>query len=311
MSTGMVQLTDRRAVLKGVVGGLASLALPQFALAASGTGISFLSDNITLVTIAGINVLTRSTADGLVLVDSSAPEHSGTLMEQLKQLSDSGVHILFNTHWHTEQTGSNESLGKTGARIIAHEKTRLRLSTDYYLPQEERYHRALPKEAQPVESFYTTGAITAGSERIEYGYLQQAHTDGDIYVYFRDSNVLAVGDVASPERDPVLDWYGGGWIGGRVDAMDLLLEISDDGTQIVPAFGSVMNRAQLRAERDMMAFLYERMVDLLRDGYSARDMLEEGVMAGLVRNWSDPYKFLYDAHKGLWAHHNKLAPNIV
>ena len=60
--------------------------------------------------------------------------------------------------------------------------------------------------------------MKAGEEQIDYGYLVTAHTGGDIYVYFKDSNVLAVGDVASPVKDPELDWITGGWIGGRVDA---------------------------------------------------------------------------------------------
>ena len=60
----------------------------------------------------------------------------------------------------------------------------------------------------------------AGTEQIDYGYLPLAHTDGDIYVFFKTSNVLAVGDVASPLRDPALDYLTGAWIGGRVDAME-------------------------------------------------------------------------------------------
>ena len=65
------------------------------------------------------------------------------------------------------------------------------------------------------------------------------------------------------------------------------------------------------ASRDMMAAIYERTVDRVREGDSAEDMLKAGVMNGLTRTFHDPGKFLYDVHKGLWAHHNKLAPNVV
>ena len=63
---------------------------------------------------------------------------------------------------------------------------------------------------------------------------------------------MCVGDVASPQRDPAFDWYAGGWLGARVDALDLLLARADENTRIVPAYGPVMTRAQLQAERDMM-----------------------------------------------------------
>src|SRR5580658_5745203 len=118
--------------------------------------------------------------------------------------------------------------------------------------------------------------MKSGVETIECGYLLEAHTRGDIYVYFRDSNVLAVGDVASPLRDPALDWYAGGWIGGRVDATDKLLKRAKDDTKIVPCYGPVMTRAELEAERDMMQHLYERTTDLTDHGRSAKDMLDEG-----------------------------------
>ena len=123
--------------------------------------------------------------------------------------------------------------------------------------------------------------------------------------------MLAVGDVASPARDPELDYFTGAWIGGRVDAMDRLLALCDDRTRIVPGFGPVMSRAELQAERDMMKTIYDRTVDRVREGDGAEDMLEAGVLNGLARTWKDPQQFLYDVQKGLWAHHNKLAPNVV
>ena len=153
--------------------------------------------------------------------------------------------------------------------------------------------------------------MRVAGERIDYGYLLEAHTSGDIYVFFRDANVLAAGDVASPARDPELDYLTGAWIGGRADALTRLVELANAETKIVPGFGPVMTRAELQAERDMMKTVYDRTVDRVREGDSAGDMLEAGVLKGLARTLSDPRRFLYDVQKGLWAHHNKLSPNVV
>src|SRR5262249_14697667 len=137
-----------------------------------------------------------------------------------------------------------------------------------------------------------SGSLKASNEQIDYGYLIAAHTSGDIFVFFKNSNVLAVGDVASPVRDPELDYFTGAWIGGRVDAMDRLLKLSDDKTRIVPGFGPVMSRAELNAERDMMKTIYNRTVDRVREGDSPEDMLNAGVLNGLTRTFHDPKKFL-------------------
>ena len=196
-------------------------------------------------------------------------------------------------------------------RIIAHKRTLEWMSADHWIQADDRYEKARPKVARPTETFLTTGSLTAGGEQIDYGYLTLAHTNGDIYVHFRNANVLAVGDVASPLRDPALDYLTGAWIGGRVDSMDVLLTLANEQTRIVPAYGPVLSKAEFKAERDMMEEVRKRLFDQVREGDSPRDMLERGVLKGLARTWNDPYKFLYDAAKGLWAHHDKLGPNVV
>jgi glyoxylase-like metal-dependent hydrolase (beta-lactamase superfamily II) len=221
------------------------------------------------------------------------------------------VNVLFNTHYHLDQTGNNELFASTGAKIIAHEHTRQWMSTDYWVPDEDRYEKARPKAAQPSETFRTSGSLKAGTEQIDYGHLPLAHTDGDIYIYFKTSNVVAVGDVASPLRDPALDSFTGAWLGGRLDAMDTILKLSNEQTKIVPASGPVMTRAEFKAERDIMEEVRSRVWKHTLQGESPKEMLEAGVLKGLPRTWKDPDKFLYDAAKGMFAHHNKLDPSVI
>ena len=304
----------RRAIIRGLAGGVSGLALSQWSRAARAADdivASAVAPDITMLSGGGGNVLVLATGDGQVLVDSGAAASASALQATLGELPGGRVTALFNTHWHLDQVGSNATLGQTGATIFAHAKTRLRLSTGYYVPTEERYAAALPATGLPTETFYTNGTTTIDGHAIEYGHLIAAHTDGDIYVSFRDRNVIAVGDVISPVRDPVFDWFGGGWLGGRVDALARLLELGDINTRFVPSHGPLVNRTELQAEHDMMLEFFERMVEHVRLGESAKDMVEAGVLDGLGRSFSDPYRLLYDTHKGMWAHHNKLMPDIV
>ena len=303
-------MLDRRQLLTGLASGLiGAVALPRHGRAQQPDGVQ-LTSTLSLVTSGRTNVLAMTAPDGAVLVDSGAPELTGPLLNALRPLGR--LNTVFNTHFHPDNTGGNEALRQAGATaIIAHENTRLWMATPTWLPAEDRYRQPRPKSAQPTKTFYTDGTLRAGSERIDYGYLIEAHTSGDIFVFFRDSNVLAVGDVASPARDPELDYLTGAWIGGRADALSRLVALAGPETRIVPGFGPVMTRAQLQAERDMMTAIYERTVDRVREGDSATDMLEAGVLNGLPRRLTDPGRFLYDLQKGLWAHHNKLAPNVV
>jgi cyclase len=307
-------MVDRRTVLRGAVGGLVGAALSRFAGADSiaPPGIARLNDRIAVVSGVKDNVLAFSTGDGLLLVDSGSPGYKEALLGALRGLPGAGhVHTLINTHWHADQTGGNEALGKAGTRILSQAKTKAWISTDHYDPVADRYDKALPRAAWPTETFFSTGALTAGAEHIEYGYLIEAHTDGDCYVYFRDSNVLAVGHTVSPALDPALDWYGGGWLGSRLDALTLLYKLANDQTSIVPASGPPVSRAAIKAERDMLQEVFTRMVDLMLKGRSAEDILNAGVMNGLSRTWKDPKTFVYSAFHGLWGHHYALSSTIL
>src|SRR5215472_9707479 len=304
---------DRREILKGALGGMLTWwASPLRAAQQAAGGVRRLTDNLGIVDAGGSNVVVFSAGEGLVLVDSGAPKSGDTLTAALKSFAASAkVQTLFNTHYHLDQTGNNEIFAAAGATIIAHDRTRQWMSSDYWVPADERYEKARPKAAWPTQTFLDKGSLKAGTEQIDYGYLLLAHTSGDIYVYFRNANILAVGDVASPERDPALDWFTGAWIGGRVDAMDTLLKLANDQTKIVPAYGPVMTKAQFKAERDLMEEVRARLFKYVREGDGPKDMLADGVLANLPRTWKDPNKFLYDAAKGLWAHHDKLDPNVV
>lgn len=271
-----------------------------------------LNDRVTLISAAPGNVLALSTDDGLLIIDSGsaalAPSVQLTINEQL---GGSPVTTLINTHYHADQSGGNALFGEAGAAIHAHEITRQWLSSDYYIPAEDRWVSALPVIGRPTHTFREKEEMMLGAESIESGYLLEAHTRGDAYVFLRDANILAVGDVASPLKDPALDWYAGGWLGGRVDAMDDLLEIANADTLIVPSYGPVMTLADFQAERDMMWHLWERCSTLVNQGRSAQDLMEAGVMDEIDRRFEDPYKFFYDAAKGLWAHYTNFGGNVV
>lgn len=308
------RLISRRSVLRYAAGSVAMAAMPGAVFGQctiADLGSYTLTSDVTVLKTGAANQAALDTPEGIVLVDSGPTEACDMLQSSLSRINSRGVHTLFNTHWHPDQVGGNALFKDQGARIVAHEKTLQRLSTRYYLPHAQRYHEPMPAKAWPTDIFHDQGSMTVGNADIEYGWLVQPHTDGDIYVYFRNANVLVAGDAVSPERDPELDWYGGGWLGGRVNTQDMLLDITNADTRIVPAYGPVMSRAELQAERDMTQEIYNRVLDLIRDGCSASCMQQEGALDGLPREFADPHKFLYAAYKGMWAHHYNLAPNIL
>jgi cyclase len=300
----------RRHLLKGVVGGAAGLVLGasrRVSAAAAqavseSTGVQRLADNLFVLQLPGeANVVAQTSAAGVLLVDGGSAKASGALMKTIGELPGGGqVQTLFNTHWHPEQTGLNETLGKAGKTIIAQENTRLWLSTDITWSWNGQRFKRLPKIAQPNKTFYTTGKLDPG---ITYGYIPDAaHTDGDMYVYFTTQNVLAVGDVLSNQGWPVVDWQTGGWIGGIAGATQRLQTLTNDQTRIVPGRGPVMSLADLKAQATMYATIYDRLTTLLNKGRGPSEAVAAKPTKEFDEQMGNPDEFVRRAFESLWAY---------
>jgi glyoxylase-like metal-dependent hydrolase (beta-lactamase superfamily II) len=271
-----------------------------------------LSENLARVSGAGGNVLVLTGSDGVVMVDGGAAAHSAELLDAvLGSARERPVLAYFNTHWHYDHTGCNEALGRAGTRIFAHENTKLWLGGDFYVEWEDRRYKPRPPEALPTDTFYTSGETTLAGEDIEYGYLPRAHTDGDIYVFLRKANVLVAGDTVAVGRYPISDYSTGGWPVGMMDASDVLLKLADADTRIVPGQGPDRTRADVQAQRDMLATVTDRLMAMMAKGMSAADMLAAGATREFDADWGDPRLFVTNAYRGLWAHVFALDPRPI
>jgi glyoxylase-like metal-dependent hydrolase (beta-lactamase superfamily II) len=305
--------SNRRDFCRALVGGAAGLSLackaPDALAQGAGSAITVtkVTDNYTLLTGAGSNVLLLTQPEGVLLVDSGSAERSADLLKAVADVSGGKpVQALFNTCWHLDNTGSNDVLGKAGARIIAHENTRLWMGATFHVQWQNKTYTPRAKEARPTQTFYTTGKMTFGKEDIEYGHLGQAHTDSDIYVFFPGSNILVTGDLFTAGKYPILDWSTGGWIGGATDAAASLVKLTNEQTRVIPGSGPVQTQANLKDLADMLLAMRIRVVDLLKKGMSSGDMYRAAPTKDFDGKWGDPRQFMANIYPGLWNHVREL-----
>jgi glyoxylase-like metal-dependent hydrolase (beta-lactamase superfamily II) len=304
----MPKTSDRREFLKTTVStgiALASLGLRP-ALSrdrASPIASSRVNDHVVVLSGAGANCVAVQGPEGVFLIDGGIGEHSADLVQAV--LSETGakrVHTLVNTHWHPEQTGANERLAKAGAQIIAHENTRLWLEYPQQEPGRPGTWGPLPPKARPSHTLYSSEKMTFGGEQIELGYVLQAHTDGDIYAFLRESNVLVAGGIVSNEGWPVIDYNTGGWIGGLVEGQKTLLSLVDDHTVIIPANGPNLTKADLTEQQKMYATIFDRLGKLLRKGLGPEEVAAAEPTKEFNTRWGDPTQFVDLAFRSLWGH---------
>jgi cyclase len=275
--------------------------------ARSSLAMTELRDGLQLISGAGGNVVARANDGALLLVDSGSPESALALRTLLAaRLGAAPVEVLFNTHWHLDHTGGNEVLaGDRSPTIIAHENTRLWMSTEFDVEWEGKHYERRPRTGWPTKTFFTSDkqplSIEFGGETVSYGHLLEAHTDGDIYVRFPDRNVIVAGGAVTADRYPVLDYITGGWIGGMADATTKLLGMMDGETLVVPDVGPVQRRADLEAQVKMLSTVRERIEAIALEGRGVEDM----IAAGITHEFDERYgtnseQFIVNAYEGMW-----------
>ncbi len=280
--------SNRRDFLRAVIGGAAGMS---FAYSAFGQAApppitaTKLSADLALLAGDGGNVAIVIGPDGLMMIDGGLPNRVAELQKAIAEVDSHKVQVLFNTHWHFDHTGSNETLGASGVKIIAHENTKKWLSQKVTLEALNRTFEPLKPEGLPVEVFAKGGKMTFGKEKIEYTHVAPAHTDSDTYVFLHGANVLHTGDLMFNGFYPVVDYSTGGWIGGMAAASDALLKVGDSKTRIIPGHGPMATKDDLKATRDMLHTVHERLEAFSKQGKSVDEVLAAQPTKDLDEKW--------------------------
>jgi cyclase len=294
---------SRRRFLQTATAALGSALLPAVSARAQQGGARISITDLrgaTLLQGAGCNVVAMRGDTGALMIDGGLAAHADALLAAVKKATGANrVHTLINTHWHPEQTGANEAVGGAGGVIFAHENTRIALSNTVYSVTFEGRRRPLPEAARPKQTTHEDGSLEFAGQRLDYGYMPAAHTDGDLYIHVPKMNLLVVGGVVSANAWPLLDYRNGGWLGGRVRALERLADLAAPDTRVVPAHGPLMTGRDLVRHRDMYQELFATMIGYLNMGLGPEDAVERNPVKKYQAELGDPSEFLYGALRSM------------
>jgi glyoxylase-like metal-dependent hydrolase (beta-lactamase superfamily II) len=288
-------------VLGGAVVAGPALRGPAYAAQSAGRITTTDLGGATLLQGDGGNVLALPGPDGALMVDGGLAAHADALLAAVKTATGATrINTLIDTHWHPEQVGANEAVGKAGGIILAHEKTQLMLShTVYTAIGFKAPVPALPEAARPTKTIRLDGTMEFAGQQIQYGYMPAAHTDGDIYLFFPKLNLLAVGGVVSAQEWPLLDYKNGAWLGGRVRALESLAKIVKPDTRVIASDGRMLTGAEIVRQRDMFDKLFSTMIGYLNMGYGPEDAAQKRPLKMYEGEFGDSASFTYDALRSM------------
>ena len=255
----------------------------------------------------GTNVTAQVGDEGVTLVDAGGPAQGEKIVAAVRRLTKKPLRYLVNTSADAGSVGGNDAIVKaaggtsgpasgapnSGVMVISHEKAlnRMMKGTPGFA--------ALIGDALPGSSFFTPKKdFYANGEAVQLLYQPQAHSDGDVMVFFRGSDVISTGDVFRTDSYPVIDTAKGGTLQGELNALNTILDITVPernqmgGTRVIPGHGRICNEADVLEYRDMLTIIRDRVRDMVRKNMTleqvkaARPTLEYDGIYGTHKEWT-------------------------
>ncbi len=244
------------------------------------------SDNVYMLTGMGGNVGLSVGEDGAFLIDDQFAPLTERILAIVAELSPEPVRFVVNTHWHRDHTGGNEHLGEAGAIIVAHENVRTQMSTYHFRKEFNQTIPASPEAALPVITFAQSMTFYWNGDEVRVLHVGPAHTDGDSIVFFREANVIHMGDTFFNGMYPFFDVSTQGSIAGMIQAADTVLQLANDRTKIIPGHGPLGGIDELRASRAMLMTVHDRVQNLINDGATKEEVVAAKPTRDLDAEWA-------------------------
>jgi glyoxylase-like metal-dependent hydrolase (beta-lactamase superfamily II) len=247
---------------------------------------SDLGDNCYMLEGQGGNITVAVAKDAIIMVDGQfAPLHD-KIKAAVAAVSNLPIKYLINTHYHGDHTGGNESFAKDGATIVAQINVKNRLAAGTTNGLTGAKTPPAPQGALPSDTYTNFSKIRLRGRVADLKHIENAHTDGDTYVWFKTANLLSTGDTFTNGRYPNIDFANGGNIRGMIAASEIYLKLTNAKTRIVPGHGPLADKAALTEYHKMLITARDRMAKLVKEGKSEADVVAAKPFADLDAKWA-------------------------
>ncbi len=251
--------------------------------------VQLVRDGIYMLKGQGGNIGISSGKDGIFMIDDQFAPLSEKIKSAVKEISGSSIKFLINTHWHGDHVGGNLNFAHTGAVIVAHKNVRKRMSSEQFIQLFGKKVKPSPESALPVITFADEIEFHFNGETAQVIHMPHGHTDGDSIIWFKNSNVIHMGDLFFSGVFPFIDTSSGGSIDGVIRAADWVLENANRDTRIIPGHGPLSNMEDLLAYRNMLVEARKQVKEAISGRGDLARIKTENVLSGLVEKWGNGF----------------------
>lgn len=247
------------------------------------------AEGIHMLMAAGGNIGLLSGDDGGILIDDQYAPMVPRIKSAAAQLSEQPIRMILNTHWHGDHTGGNESFGKEGVVIIAHDNVRHRMSASHFSKFFDSEVPPSPAAALPVITFAADLTVHLNGHTVRVEHVPPAHTDGDSIVWLTEANTVHLGDIYFNGLYPFIDLDSGGSVRGMLQATESVLSRIDANTKVMPGHGPLSDREGLARYANMLRNVIQRVDALIADGKSLDEIVAAKPSAEFDDEWGKAF----------------------
>jgi cyclase len=268
-----------------------------FGGAASAQGIDFSKVEIKTVDLGrntyrlegqGGNITVAVGTDGIIMVDGQfAPLHD-KIKAAIAAISPLPIKYLVNTHFHGDHTGGNAGFQNEGVTVVAQDNVRVRLAAGTMNGLTDIKTPPVAPEALPKQT-YIGGSMTlqVGGRTAVLTHVNNAHTDGDTWVYFPDANVLCTGDTMNnTKRYQTIDFANGGDIRGAIRATEAFLALANENTRVMTGHGPLAKKSDIAEYNAMLKIVRERVEKSVKEGKTEAEVVASRPLSDLDAKWA-------------------------
>jgi cyclase len=230
--------------------------------------------------------------DAVLLAETNFERNAAKVRELIGSVTPNPVRFVVNSHWHPDHVGGNALFAADGALTISHDNTRVRM-----IERQRDGVSDLTPESLPVLTFNSKMTLYLDGENIDLVFYPDAHTDSDVVMYFRESNIVYIGGLLNyPMYAGVYDAHG------FLDSLDQILAVTNENTTIIPWRGPVVGKAEVQEWRNVLSTVSERVSDLMADGLSLEEIRAAQPSREFDAKWGNqrsPEQFLGDVYTAL------------
>ncbi len=239
--------------------------------------------NTFLLQAIGGNIIVNRGPDGLLIIDTDYANAAEELKKQVSKLGGmSNLKYIINTHWHGDHTGGNTLLGEK-TTIVAHDNVRKRLSSRQEIPFFNTVSEPYPKSARPSLTYPQAMTIHFNDDILLLEHYPNGHTDGDSVVFFKNANIIHLGDHMFYPMFPFIDIGSGGNAISYAKNVAAILAKSNELSVIVPGHGPITDQSGLSSYSQMLDATIAEVSAMKTQGMS----LEQAREKGLDEKWKE------------------------